>query len=224
MTGRRSRTPAAPVSYSLSIPLGWIRVPGGLDRDSTLAAVQRQVDDVEGGAPGWRDEVGTVLDDAFRADTGRRVLDAYVPQGTLPGTRVTCTLVVSVVDLGPPGGDPDRLLLHRAASRGGELLDLDGSPAVRWAEPTGRARAATPAGVHELARDHVLARVPGRSDLLLGLTTTVACGDPCEGASPSTEAQQLVEALRLLFAAVVDSFAWVEEPLQADPDHPRDST
>ena len=47
MTGRRSRTPAAPVSYSLSIPLGWIRVPGGLDRDSTLAAVQDQVDPVD---------------------------------------------------------------------------------------------------------------------------------------------------------------------------------
>ena len=95
---------------------------------------------------------------------------------------------------------------------------------MRWAEPPGRARAATPAGVHELARDHVLARVPGRSDLLLGLTTTVACGDPCEGASPSTEVQQLVEALRLLFAAVVDSFTWVEDPLLADPDHPRDGT
>jgi len=224
VTGRRSRIPATPVSYSLSIPVGWIRVPGGLDRDSTLEAVQGQVDDVDGAAPGWRGEVGSLLDEAFRADTGRRVLDAYVPQGALPGTRVTCTLVVSVVDLGPPGGDPDRLLLHRAASRGGELLDLDGSPAVRWAEPTGRARPATPAGVHELARDHVLARVPGRSDLLLGLTTTVACGDPCEGAAPSSEAQQLVEALRLLFAAVVRSFTWVEEPLVDDPDHPRDST
>ena len=78
MTGRRSRTPAAPVSYSLSIPLGWIRVPGRLDRDSTLAAVQGQVDDVEGSDPGWRDEVGPVLDEAFRADTGRRVLDAYL--------------------------------------------------------------------------------------------------------------------------------------------------
>ena len=224
MTGRRSRTPAAPVSYSLLIPLGWIRVPGGLDRDSTLAAVRGQVDDADGAARGWRDEIGPVLDEAFRSDTGRRILDAYVPQGPLPGTSVTCSLVVSVVDLGPPGGDPDQLLLHRAASRGGELLDLDGSPAVRWAEPTGAARPATPAGVHELARDHVLARVPGRADLLLGLTTTVACGDPCEGASPPAEVQQLVEALRLLFAAVVASFAWVEEPLVDDPDHPSDTT
>lgn len=213
MTGRRSRVSGTPVSYALSIPLGWIRLPGRLDREATIQAVLDQVDDVEGGVPGWRDELGSVLDDAFRADTGRRVLDAYVPQGALPGTRVSCSVVVSMVDLDPPGGDPDRLLLHRAAVRGGELLDLDGSPAVRWAEPPGRGRAATPAGGHELARDHVLARVPGRSDLLLGITASVVSDDARDALVPSPVTDQLVDALRLVFAAMTSSFSWVAEPL-----------
>ncbi|GAB2979243.1 hypothetical protein [Frigoribacterium salinisoli] len=213
MTGRRSGVPAAPVSYALSIPLGWIRLPGRLDREATIQAVLDQVDDVEAGVPGWRDELGSVLDDAFRVDTGRRVLDAYVPQGALPGTRVSCSVVVSVVDLAPPGGDPDRLLLHRAAVHGGELLDLDGSPAVRWAEPPGRGRGATPARGNELARDHVLARIPGRSDLLLGITASVVSDDAHDATTASPATGQLVEALRLVFAAMTSSFSWVAEPL-----------
>jgi len=209
VTGRRSRVPAAPVSYALSIPLGWIRVPGRLDLEEVLAAVLEQVDDVEGAVPGWRDELGSYLDGAFRADTGQRVLDAYVPQGALPGTRISCSVVVSAVDLEPGGGDPDRLLLHRAALHGGELLDLDGSPAVRWAEPPGRARPTTPAGAHELTRDHVLARVPGREDLLLAITATVVSADAGDALDPSPVTSRLVEALRLLFAAMTSSFSWV---------------
>lgn len=221
MSGRRSRTPRAPATYAIDVPVGWVRVPGRLDREATVDAVAGQVDGVDPTDRGWRDQVGSALEAALRADTGQRVLDSYVPQGALPGTLVTAALVVSVVDL-DAGGDPDQLLLHRAATRAGDLFDLDGSPAVRWSETVPRTRGAAPAPgggrtgttaatpVVPLARDHALSRVPGRDDLLLALTWTVSSGDPADTDPGRTDVRELVAALGLLGTAVTGSLRWVD--------------
>lgn len=59
----------------------------------------------------------------------------------------------------------------------------------------------------------MLARVPGRSDLLLGITASVVSDDAHDASAASPVTGQLVEALRLVFAAMTSSFSWVAEPL-----------
>lgn len=130
-------------SYSIVVPPGFVRVPGGVEPAEAAAAVAAQLgDQPEAGtatAPDdWRLRLGSALERALAADADGRLLDSYLSAGPLPGTDIVCSIVVATVPVTrAEHADLDCLLLRRVATHGASPLILAGDPAVVWDDPCG---------------------------------------------------------------------------------------
>ena len=226
--GRTAGTVAA--SYSIVVPPGFVRVPGGMDAPDAAAFVAEQLGDQP--APGtgtapddWRLRFGSALGRALAADVNGRVLDSYLSAGPLPGTDIVCSIVVASVPVTrTPHADLDRLLLRRVATHGAAPIVLAGDPAVVWTDPAAEAPAqddrAAPDEVADLTplrRRTVLTRVAGHDDRLLTLVLTIgsatdasaAPGDADADAGSDIDARtRIVDAVTDVFDAMLSTFRW----------------
>lgn len=203
----------APERYSIALPAGWVRIPGRIDPEE---AAQRAVADaLAAGAPEgeWTTELGSKVQDALQADTFGLVLDSYVPAGGIPGTRLSCSVVVAAVEVdAAPSKDLDELLLVRCTANRGQLLQIAGVPAVRWWEREGATADQLPPGARGLGQRVVLTRVPERSDLLLMLRLTVVTRAEAPNDDDDVAGEQMVvKALGILFDAMCASVQWRAE-------------
>jgi hypothetical protein len=228
--GRTAGTVAA--SYSIVVPPGFVRVPGGMDAPDAAAFVAAQLGDqpdsgTEATPGDWRLRFGSVLTSALAADVNGRVLDSYLSAGPLPGTHIVCSIVVATVPVTrSEHADLDRLLLRRVATHGATPLVLAGDPAVVWDDPTSEA---PPQGAHAapddatdltpLRRRTVLARVAGHDDRLVTLVLTIgsaqARATASGGSATETETEpdadartRIVDALTDVFDAMLSTFRW----------------
>ena len=228
--GRTAGTVAA--SYSIVVPPGFVRVPGGMDAADAAAFVAAQLGDQT--APGtgtapddWRLRFGSALGRALVADVNGRVLDSYLSAGPLPGTDVVCSIVVATVPVTrSEHADLDRLLLRRVATHGAAPIVLAGDPAVVWDDPAAEALPeGAPAAPNEAAdltplrRRTVLARVAGHDDRLVTLVLTIgsaqagvtASGESATETEPEPDADartRIVDALTEVFDAMLSTFRW----------------
>ncbi|MFG2308815.1 hypothetical protein ACGFS9_09020 [Streptomyces sp. NPDC048566] len=132
-TPRESSAP--PTSYGLVLPPGWRQIPL---RHGTESALKRLLDHAFEHLP--RDEVFTYRRD-LEADLWQRIrearkadgLDLYLPVELMHGMSVPASILVSETRMPSAGDvDPGELALFMASSEEGrEVVDLDGSPAVR---------------------------------------------------------------------------------------------
>ncbi|WP_022908569.1 hypothetical protein [Curtobacterium sp. B18] len=155
-------------------------------------------------------EVGSQLRETLQADTLGLVLDSYVPAGGIPGTDISCSVVVAAVEVdSAPSGDLDELLLAQLAKHRGQMLQVAGAPAVRWWEHEPAAPDSLPQHARSIGARVVLTRIPQRSDLLLMLRLTVAsAADAPEHQDDIAGEQMVVEALGVLFDAMCASVQW----------------
>jgi hypothetical protein len=199
-----------PERYSIAVPAGWVRIPGGIG--SEHAAQHAVAEALGAGAPegSWTTELGSQLRTFLEADSLGLVLDSYVPAGGVPGTSLSCCVVVTAVQVeAAPNGDLDDLLLAQLATHRGQLLDIAGAPAVRWWEREAPAEGLQPQGVRTLGARVVLTRVPERSDLLLMLRLTVATRTEAPHDADDVAGEQVVvDALGILFDAMCASVQW----------------
>lgn len=228
--GRTAGTVAA--SYSIVVPPGFVRVPGGMDAPDAAAFVAAQLGEqpdleTEATPDDWRLRFGSALGHALSADVNGRVLDSYLSAGPLPGTDVVCSIVVATVPVTrSEHADLDRLLLRRVATHEAAPFVLAGDPAVVWDDP---AAEAPPQGAHAapdetadltpLRRRTVLARVAGHDDRLVTLVLTIgsaqtgatASGESATGPEPEPDADartRIVDALTEVFDAMLSTFRW----------------
>jgi hypothetical protein len=209
-------------SYSIVVPPGFVRVPGGIDAPDAAAFVASQVgDEPDSGAPttpdDWRLRFGSALGRALAADVDGRVLDSYLSAGPLPGTDIVCSIVVATVPVTlSEHADLDRLLLRRVATHGAAPVVLAGDPAVVWddARPAVSPESTRPSGdetaaLTPLRRRTVLARIAGHDDRLLTLVLTI--GSASAAASKETDTAvrtPIVDALVEVFDAMLSTFRW----------------
>lgn len=238
--GRTAGTVAA--SYSIVVPPGFVRVPGGLDAREAAAVVAAQLGEPaesEAGAAtaDWRLRFGSALGRALAADVHGQVLDSYLSAGPLPGTDVVCSIVVATVPVTRSGhADLDRLLLRRVATHGAEPFVLAGDPAVVWDDfdsdtPSGGTgdRGDGVVGLTPLRRRTVLARIAGHDDRLISLVLTVGAAAGAEAApgeanpDDDTDAharRRIVDALVDVFDAMVSTFRWRDAESRLVTDRP----
>jgi hypothetical protein len=230
-------------SYSIVVPPGFVRVPGGLDAREAAAVVATQIGEPSAAekmsAPeDWRLRFGSAFERALAADVHGRVLDSYLSAGPLPGTDIVCSVVVATVPVTRSRhADLDRLLLRRVATHGAEPFVLAGDPAVVWDDPAGDTSAldgdtATAgggdmaddvAGLTPLRRRTVLARVAGRDDRLITLVLTVGSTTTAEAARSdvTSDAQRrIADALADVFDAMVSTFRWRDAESRLVTDRP----
>ena len=218
--GRTAGTVAA--SYSIVVPPGFVRVPGGMGTpDATAFVVAQLGDQPDSGTgtahDGWQLRFGSALDRALVADVDGRVLDSYLSAGPLPGTDVVCSIVVATVPVTwSEHADLDRLLLRRVATHGANPIVLAGDPAVVWndsggqSEPDGRtARLGGAADLTPLRRRTVLARITGHHDRLITLVLTIGSATADVSDESDLDARRrIVDALTEVFDAMVSTFRW----------------
>lgn len=234
--GRTAGTVAA--SYSIVVPPGFVRVPGGLDAPEATAVVAAQLGELaesEAGAAtaDWRLRFGSALGRALSADVHGQVLDSYLSTGPLPGTDIVCSIVVATVPVTRSGhADLDRLLLRRVATHGAEPFVLAGDPAVVWDDfdsdtasgGTGD-RSDGVVGLTPLRRRTVLARIAGHDDRLISLVLTVGVAARAEAAPGDADADargRIADALVDVFDAMVSTFRWRDAESRLVTDRPLD--
>ena len=236
--GRTAGTVAA--SYSIVVPPGFVRVPGGLDAREAAAVVAAQLGEPpasETGAatPDWRLRFGSALGRALAADVHGRVLDSYLTAGPLPGTDVVCSIVVATVPVTRSGhADLDRLLLRRVATHGAEAFVLAGDPAVVWdgfgGDTASGGKSDGGEGVASLTplrRRTVLARIAGHDDRLISLVLTVGAAASGEASPGDVDADtdadargRIADALVDVFDAMVSTFRWRDAESRLVTDRP----
>ena len=226
--GRTAGTVAA--SYSIVVPPGFVRVPGGMDAPDAVAFVAVQLGEqpdlgTEATVDDWRLRFGSALASALAADANGRVLDSYLSAGPLPGTDIVCSIVVASLPVTrSEHADLDRLLLRRVATHGAAPIVLAGDPAVVWDDPAAEAppqgALAAPdeaADLTPLRRRTVLARVAGHDDRLVTLVLTIgsaqagatASGESATETEPDADARaRIVDALTDVFDAMLSTFRW----------------
>lgn len=234
--GRTAGTVAA--SYSIVVPPGFVRVPGGMDAPDAAAFVAAQLGEqsdlwAEATPDDWRLRFGSALASALAADVNGRVLDSYLSAGPLPGTGIVCSIVVATVPVTrSEHADLDRLLLRRVATHGAAPFVLAGDPAVVWDDPAAgapphgaRAALDEAAELAPLRRRTVLARIAGHDDRLITLVLTIGSAQAGATASvesatePETEHEpeaepdadariRVVDALTDVFDAMLSTFRW----------------
>jgi hypothetical protein len=227
-------------SYSIVVPPGFVRVPGGLDAREAAAVVAAQLGEApasETGAatPDWRLRFGSALGRALAADVHGRVLDSYLTAGPLPGTDVVCSIVVATVPVTRSGhADLDRLLLRRVATHGAEPFVLAGDPAVVWDDFGGNTASGDEgdgrdgaAGLTPLRRRTVLARIAGHDDRLISLVLTVGAAASAEASPGDVDADtdadargRIADALVDVFDAMVSTFRWRDAESRLVTDRP----
>ena len=226
--GRTAGTVAA--SYSIVVPPGFVRVPGGMDAPDAVAFVAVQLGEqpdlgTEATVDDWQLRFGSALASALAADANGRVLDSYLSAGPLPGTDIVCSIVVaSLPVIRSEHADLDRLLLRRVATHGAAPIVLAGDPAVVWDDPAAEAppqgALAAPdeaADLTPLRRRTALARVAGHDDRLVTLVLTIgsaqagatASGESATETEPDAHARaRIVDALADVFDAMLSTFRW----------------
>ena len=148
---------AVGASYSMVVPPGFVRIPGGASPAAALAAVQDQLGDADAGH-GFETRFVDALCRVGEADVHQAVLDSFVTCGAVPVVGVACSIVFAAVPTVPsPHSDLDRLLLARIAA-GATGVDVGGDPAVTWELET----RAPDVPEHVLRRRVVLAGIQSR--------------------------------------------------------------
>lgn len=234
--GRTAGTVAA--SYSIVVPPGFVRVPGGLDAQEAAAVVAAQLGEPPASETGaasqdWRLRFGSALGRALAADVHGRVLDSYLTTGPLPGTDVVCSIVVATMPVTRSGhADLDRLLLRRVATHGADPFVLAGDPAVVWndsgvdtasgGERDGRDGVG---GLAPLRCRTVLARIAGHDDRLISLVLTVGVAARAEAAPGDVDVDvdargRIADALVDVFDAMVSTFRWRDAESRLVTDRP----
>jgi hypothetical protein len=209
-------------SYSIVVPPGFVRVPGGIDAPDAAAFVASQVGDQPDSGTAttpddWRLRFGSALGRALAADVDGRVLDSYLSAGPLPGTDIVCSIVVATVPVTrSEHADLDRLLLRRVATHGAAPFVLAGDPAVVWddARPAVSPESTCATGdetadLTPLRRRAVLARIAGRDDRLLTLVLTIGSATAAAAKETDTTGRTpIVDALVEVFDAMLSTFRW----------------
>lgn len=207
----RRRPDSRGASYSVVVPPGFVRIPGGAGPETALALVLDQLPVTEA-----LPEFETRFVDAMRrvgeADAHHAVLDTFVTAGPLSGVGVACSVVFAALPtLASEHSDLDRLLLARVAA-GATALVVGGDPGVTWELET-RALAG-PEKV--LRRRAVLARVVGNDDLLVSIVCTVVG----EGGPEAPERREVADALVELFDAMLTTVRWRDDRGRLITDRP----
>jgi hypothetical protein len=207
----RRGTDSRGASYSVVVPPGFVRIPGGAGPETALALVLDQLPVTEA-----LPEFETRFVDAMRrveeVDAHHAVLDTFVTEGPLSGVGVACSVVFAIVPtLASEHRDLDRLLLARVAA-GATALVVGGDPAVTW-EPETRPLA----GAEKvLRRRAVLARVVGNDDLLVSIVCTVVG----ERGPEVPEQREVADALVELFDAMLTTVRWRDDRGRLITDRP----
>jgi hypothetical protein len=193
-------------SYAIVIPPGWLHTPAGTPLQM-IDSARRQL--AETADDGWVPAAGSRFEQVVRADEERRLLDAYLTAGPLPGTAVSASITVARVEITEqPGADPDDLLLARVA-RGAEVCDVGGAVGVLWSlAPAEREDSGDP-DVRLLDRTMVLARVPGHDDFLLTIVLSVVTPVVTTSDEFSDAEASVTSAVNELFRALVTTFRWL---------------
>jgi hypothetical protein len=189
-------------SYSVVVPPGFIRIPGGASPETALALVLDQLAVTEA-LPEFETRFVDAMRRAGEADAHHAVLDTFVTAGPLSDVGVACSVVfAAVLTVASEHSDLDRLLLARI-SGGASALVVGGDPAVAWeleapvlAEPE-----------RVLRRRAVLSRVVGHDDLLVSIVCTVV-GD--EGPELPRR-REVADALVELFDAMLTTVRWRDD-------------
>jgi len=198
-------------SYSVVVPPGFVRIPGGAGPETALALVREQLPEVEP-SPEFETRFVDALRRAGEADTHHAVLDSYITAGPLPDVGVACSIVFAAVPTIPSEhSDLDRSLLARVAA-GATATAVGGDPAVTWELET--------QAPHErdrvLRRRAVLSRVVGQDDLLISIVLTVVADTGPDVPGRGEVADALVE----LFEAVLTTVRWRDEQGRLITDRP----
>jgi hypothetical protein len=202
---------AVGASYSVVVPPGFLRIPGGAGPETALALVTEQLGESDLGA-----EFETRFVDALRrvgeADRHHVVLDSYVTAGPVPDVGVACSIVFAAVPtVSGPHSDLDRLLLSRVAA-GATAAAVGGDPAVTWELET----RAPDGPEHVLRRRVVLARVVGHDHLLVSIVLTVVA----DARDDSPARGEVADAFVELFEAVLTTVRWRDEAGRLITDRP----
>ncbi|WP_209561659.1 hypothetical protein [Frigoribacterium sp. PvP032] len=206
---------AVGASYSVVVPPGFVRIPGGASPAAALAFVQDQLGDVDVDAGhGFETRFVDALRRVGEADEHHAVLDSFVTCGAVPDVGVACSIVFAAVPTVPgPHSDLDRLLLARIAA-GATGVDVGGDPAVTW--ELDRPAPAGPGPEHALRRRAVLARVVGHDHLLVSIVLTVVADTG--GDTPAR--REVADAFVELFEAVLTTVRWRDEAGRLITDRP----
>ena len=198
-------------SYSVVVPPGFIRIPGGAGPETALAAVLDQLYETSPG-PEFETRFVEALRRIGDADVHHAVLDSYITAGPVPDAGVACSIVFAAVPVTRSAhSDLDRLLLARVAA-GATPTVVGGDPAVSW-----ELEAAAP---HErervLRRRAVLARVVGHDHLLVSIVLTVVADE-----APETRGrEEVADAFVELFDAVLTTVRWRDDGGRLITDRP----
>lgn len=189
-------------SYSIVVPPGFVRIPGGAGPETALSMVLDQL-----GETSPDPEFETRFVDALRrvgeADVHHAVLDAYITAGPVPDAGVACSVVFAAVPVTrSEHSDLDRLLLARIAG-GATPTVVGGDPAVSW--ELGSTASHEPQRV--LRRRAVLARVAGHDHLLVSIVLTVVADATQRGEGRGEVAEAFVE----LFEAILTTVRWRDD-------------
>jgi hypothetical protein len=198
-------------SYSVVVPPGFVRIPGGAGPETALATVLDQLGETHP-APEFRTRFVDALRRAGEADAHHAVLDSYITAGPVPDVGVACSVVFAAVPTVPSQhSDLDRLLLARVAA-GATAVVVGGDPAVTWELET---RAPHDPG-RVLRRRAVLARVVGHDHLLVSIVLTVVA----DARDDSPARGEVADAFVELFEAVLTTVRWRDEAGRLITDRP----
>lgn len=210
----RART--APRTYSIAYPSGWVHVPARRPDTTQLRFVEADLQRAGHAlSSAEREVLARALARARAADSESAVLDSFLPLGPLPGTNISCAIVVGTIPLDGPVNhdDVEQFLLSTIVSRNAEAIEAGRQPAVRWSESP--VKADVNQGARLLGSRTAIVRIPGTTARLSTIKITVVSGD-AEAVSGEDE---LKLALFVLFDSILASLEWrdgYEEPSEPE--------
>ncbi|WP_423922294.1 hypothetical protein ACPEEZ_02475 [Frigoribacterium sp. 2-23] len=199
-------------SYSMVVPPGFVRVPGGDVAAGAEALLSHLPPDVAQDASLVM-EVRAGLANVVAADTARAVLDAFVVPGSIPGVELACSVVVSLLVVpSAQRADLDEHLLRLVTSRGATACSIGGDPAVVWDDRKLRGDRST-GEYRVVARRSAVSRLAGMEDHLMSIVLTVASARLEVDLSEDDRAGEglIVDAMRALFDSMLASMRWLDD-------------
>lgn len=214
-SGFTARTPqSVAMSYSIIVPPGFVRIPGGGDASVSTEALISQLPTgmlSETAATDVRSELAGV----FARDKARSVIDSFIIPGLIPGLELACNVVVALIQV--PSDRQSKLdvhLLGLVASRGAIAGSIGGDPAVVYDEVmVGEESSPADSPFQVVARRTAVTRMAGVDDHLLTFVLTVGRVKASDDASAQNREDEnvVVDALVVLFDSMLASVRWLDE-------------
>jgi hypothetical protein len=198
------------MDVELIVPQGWAHVPTTPElsnvRARTISAVvQHTLPDSlpRDKAEPYRRMLTRQLTDATDEAERRGARAVIMPVQEMHGMRLPGTLLLSVIEDNDESQDPKLVLDEVLADAGadGTALELDGCPAARTRQIVDSSAIDRK---HPAVRVNYLVSAPGRPGVWAVLTFTVLTDGDVEA--------EAVQAVVLLFDAVVSTLRWAEDP------------